>query len=64
MAFATASVRQGARARFGGEEVIFVAAEDARLGDAQLVSQTPGADVLFVFKDGRVVATPGFPTEA
>jgi thiamine biosynthesis lipoprotein len=30
----------------------------------KLVSQTPEADVLFVFKDGRVVATPGFPREA
>ena len=30
----------------------------------KLVSRTPGADVLFVFKDGRVVATPEFPTEA
>jgi N-acetyl-gamma-glutamyl-phosphate reductase len=37
LAFATASDRQGATARFGGQDVAFVAAEDARLGDAQLV---------------------------
>jgi N-acetyl-gamma-glutamyl-phosphate reductase len=37
LAFATASDRQGTRARFGGQDVAFVAAEDARLGDAQLV---------------------------
>lgn len=37
LAFATANDRQGGRARFGGEEVRFVAAEDARLGEAQLV---------------------------
>ncbi len=37
LAFATANDRQGAHARFGGEDVTFVAAEDARLGDAQLV---------------------------
>jgi N-acetyl-gamma-glutamyl-phosphate reductase len=37
LAFATANDRQGGCARFGGEEVRFVAAEDARLGEAQLV---------------------------
>ncbi|MDB4877292.1 MAG: N-acetyl-gamma-glutamyl-phosphate reductase [Gemmatimonadetes bacterium] len=37
LVFATASDRQGSRARFGGQDVAFVAAEDARLGDAQLV---------------------------
>jgi N-acetyl-gamma-glutamyl-phosphate reductase len=37
LAFATASDREGTRARFGGQEIAFVAAEDARLGDAQLV---------------------------
>ncbi|MEP7087787.1 MAG: N-acetyl-gamma-glutamyl-phosphate reductase [Gemmatimonadota bacterium] len=37
LAFATASDRQGARARFGGTETTFVAVEDAKLGDAQLV---------------------------
>lgn len=37
LAFATANERQGGRARFGGDEVTFVATESARLGDAQLV---------------------------
>ena len=37
LVFATANDRQGGRTRFGGEEMTFVAAEDARLGDAQLV---------------------------
>lgn len=37
LAFATANDRQGARARIGGQDVALVAAEDARLGDAQLV---------------------------
>jgi N-acetyl-gamma-glutamyl-phosphate reductase len=37
LAFATANDRQGARTRFGGEEVTLLAAEDARLGEAQLV---------------------------
>ena len=37
LAFATASDRQGVRARFGGQDLAFVAAEDARLGDTQLV---------------------------
>lgn len=37
LAFATANDRQGARARIGGHDVALVAAEDARLGDAQLV---------------------------
>jgi N-acetyl-gamma-glutamyl-phosphate reductase len=37
LAFATASDREGTRARFGGQDVAFVAAEEARLGDAQLV---------------------------
>jgi N-acetyl-gamma-glutamyl-phosphate reductase len=37
LAFAAAGDRAGARARFGGEDVTFVAAEDARLGEAQLV---------------------------
>jgi N-acetyl-gamma-glutamyl-phosphate reductase len=37
LAFATASDRQGTRARFGGQDVAFVAAEEARLGNAQLV---------------------------
>ena len=37
LAFATASDRAGARARFGGTDVSFVAAEDAPLDDAQLV---------------------------
>ena len=33
----TANDRAGTRARFGGTEMTFVAAEDAPLGDAQLV---------------------------
>jgi N-acetyl-gamma-glutamyl-phosphate reductase len=37
LAFATASDRQGARIRFGGQDVALVAAEDVRLGEAQLV---------------------------
>jgi N-acetyl-gamma-glutamyl-phosphate reductase len=37
LAFATASDRQGTHARFGGQDVAFVAAEDVRLSDAQLV---------------------------
>lgn len=37
LAFATASDRQGTHARFGGQDTAFVAAEDARLDDAQLV---------------------------
>lgn len=37
LAFATANDRQGTRARFGGQEVSFVAAEDAELGEAQLI---------------------------
>ena len=37
LAFATAHGQQGARARIGGQDVALVAAEDARLGDAQLV---------------------------
>lgn len=37
LAFATASDRADGRARFGGEEVTFVAVEDARLGEAELV---------------------------
>ena len=37
LAFATASDREGAHARFGGQDVTFVAAENARLGEAQLV---------------------------
>lgn len=37
LAFATANDRLGGRARFGGAEVTFVAAEDARLGEAELV---------------------------
>lgn len=37
LAFATANDRQGTHACFGGADVTFVAAEDARLGDAQLV---------------------------
>ena len=37
LAFASANEREGARARFGGEEVRFVAAEEARLGEAALV---------------------------
>ena len=37
LAFATANDRQGGRARFGGRDVTFVAAEDAKLGEAQLV---------------------------
>jgi N-acetyl-gamma-glutamyl-phosphate reductase len=37
LAFATANDRQGACARFGGKEVRFVTAEDAHLGEAQLV---------------------------
>jgi N-acetyl-gamma-glutamyl-phosphate reductase len=37
LVFATAGDREGTRARFGGEDVTFVAAEDARLGEAQLV---------------------------
>ena len=37
LAFATANERLGAHARFGGEDVTFIAAEDARLSDAQLV---------------------------
>lgn len=37
LAFATANDRQGARARIGGHDVALVAAEDARLGEAQLV---------------------------
>jgi N-acetyl-gamma-glutamyl-phosphate reductase len=37
LAFATASDRQGARARFGGTDMAFVAVEDAPLSEAQLV---------------------------
>jgi len=37
LAFATASDREGTRAHIGGQDVTFVAAEDAPLGDAQLV---------------------------
>jgi N-acetyl-gamma-glutamyl-phosphate reductase len=37
LAFATASEGRGTRARFGGEDVTFIAAEDARLGEAALV---------------------------
>ncbi|HEY2898785.1 MAG TPA: N-acetyl-gamma-glutamyl-phosphate reductase, partial [Gemmatimonadaceae bacterium] len=37
LAFATANDRQGARIRFGRQEMAFVAAEEARLGEAQLV---------------------------
>ena len=37
LAFATAGDREGTRARFGGQDVTFVAAADAPLGDAQLV---------------------------
>ena len=37
LAFATAHDQEGARARIGGQDVSLVAAEDARLGDAQLV---------------------------
>jgi len=37
LAFATASEGRGTHARFGGEDVTFIAAEDARLGDAALV---------------------------
>ncbi|HEY7860754.1 MAG TPA: N-acetyl-gamma-glutamyl-phosphate reductase [Gemmatimonadaceae bacterium] len=37
LAFASANERVGASARFGGTEHTFVAAEDARLGDAALV---------------------------
>lgn len=37
LAFATANDRLGASARFGGADVTFVAAEDARLGEAELV---------------------------
>ena len=37
LAFVTASERQGAHARFGGTGMTFVAAEDAKLADAQLV---------------------------
>jgi len=37
LAFATAGDREGTRARFGGQDVTFVAADDARLGEVQLV---------------------------
>jgi N-acetyl-gamma-glutamyl-phosphate reductase len=37
LAFATANDRQGALARFGGMEMRYVAAEDAKLGEAHLV---------------------------
>jgi N-acetyl-gamma-glutamyl-phosphate reductase len=37
LAFATANDRQGTRARFGGTDMAFVAAEDAPLSEAQLV---------------------------
>lgn len=37
LAFATANDRQGTHARFGGEDVSFVATEDAKLGEAQLI---------------------------
>jgi hypothetical protein len=37
LAFATANDRLGGRQRFGGADVTFVAAEDARLGEAELV---------------------------
>ncbi len=37
LAFATANDRQGTHARFGGEDVSFIAAEDAKLGEAQLI---------------------------
>jgi N-acetyl-gamma-glutamyl-phosphate reductase len=37
LAFATASDRAGDRGRFGGREISFIAAEDARLGEADLV---------------------------
>jgi N-acetyl-gamma-glutamyl-phosphate reductase len=37
LAFATASDGRGTRARFGGQDVTFIAVEDARLEDAELV---------------------------
>jgi N-acetyl-gamma-glutamyl-phosphate reductase len=37
LAFASANERRGTQARFGAEEITFVAAEDAPLGDAALV---------------------------
>jgi N-acetyl-gamma-glutamyl-phosphate reductase len=37
LAFASANEREGTRARFGGQEVTFVSAADARLGEAALV---------------------------
>jgi N-acetyl-gamma-glutamyl-phosphate reductase len=37
LAFATANDQRGARARFGGREVAFVASEDAQLDSAELV---------------------------
>jgi N-acetyl-gamma-glutamyl-phosphate reductase len=37
LAFASANDRQGTCARFGGRDTTFVAVEDARLGEAQLV---------------------------
>lgn len=37
LAFATANDRQGTHARFGGQDISFVAAEDAKLGEAQLI---------------------------
>ncbi|MEP7065020.1 MAG: N-acetyl-gamma-glutamyl-phosphate reductase [Gemmatimonadota bacterium] len=50
LAFATASEQEGTRTRFGGHDVSFVAAGDARLGDAQLVfSALPhGSSALWV----------------
>src|SRR5215218_11466528 len=37
LAFAAANERRGEKARLGGKDVTFVAADDARLGDAELV---------------------------
>lgn len=37
LAFATANDRQGSRTRIGGQDVAFIAAEEAPLGDAHLV---------------------------
>lgn len=37
LAFATANAQRGERANLGGREVAFVATDDARLGDAELV---------------------------
>jgi thiamine biosynthesis lipoprotein len=45
----------------GLSTAIFVVGRDEGL---RLIEATPGADALFVLKDGRVLKTPGFPEQA